>query len=194
METIDLSNDPYILRNHLGSFECKLCLTLHTTEGNYLAHTQGRRHQVNIGRRAKQEELAVAAKARMAAPARVVTKKARTIKIGRPGYKVTKLQDPDTNQRSVVFEIQYPEIRQGLQPRHRIMSAFEQTKEKPDRNFQYVLFAAEPYETVAFKVPSLELDRTEGKFHTSWDKETRIFTMQMYFLDKRKKQIKPMRY
>ena len=27
-------------------YECKLCLTLHNNEGNYLAHTQGKRHQV----------------------------------------------------------------------------------------------------------------------------------------------------
>jgi splicing factor 3A subunit 2 len=44
------------MKNHLGSFECKLCLTLHTTEGNYLAHTQGKRHQQNLGRRAAREE------------------------------------------------------------------------------------------------------------------------------------------
>ena len=43
LETIDLEKDPYFLKNHLGTFECKLCLTLHNTEGNYLAHTQVRR-------------------------------------------------------------------------------------------------------------------------------------------------------
>lgn len=39
------------MRNHLGTYECKLCLTLHNTEGNYLAHTQGKRHQTNLARR-----------------------------------------------------------------------------------------------------------------------------------------------
>jgi splicing factor 3A subunit 2 len=48
LETIDISKDPYIIRNHLGTFECKLCLTLHNNEGNYLAHTQGKRHQVYL--------------------------------------------------------------------------------------------------------------------------------------------------
>ena len=28
------------MRNHLGQYECRLCLTLHNNEGNYLAHTQ----------------------------------------------------------------------------------------------------------------------------------------------------------
>lgn len=85
LETIDITKDPYFLRNHLGTFECKLCLTLHPNEGNYLAHTQGKRHQYNLGRRAAME-------AKNAAPRTMVTKEAivkRTIKIGRPGYKVS---------------------------------------------------------------------------------------------------------
>ena len=32
-----------------------------------------------------------------------------------------------------------------------------------DRKWQYLLFAAEPYETIAFKVPSREVDKTETK-------------------------------
>ena len=52
----------------------------------------------------------------------------------------------------VYFQIDYPEIADGLTPRHRFMSAYEQRIEPPDRSWQYLLFAAEPYETVAFKV------------------------------------------
>lgn len=44
IETADVSNDPYIMRNHLGTFECRLCLTLHTNEASYLAHTTGKKH------------------------------------------------------------------------------------------------------------------------------------------------------
>ena len=66
------------MRNHLGSYECKLCLTLHTNEGvmvqcrcshvhlchgdvsvwsgSYLAHTQGKKHQINLARRAAREK------------------------------------------------------------------------------------------------------------------------------------------
>lgn len=32
------------MRNHLGQYECRLCLTLHNNEGNYLAHTQACAH------------------------------------------------------------------------------------------------------------------------------------------------------
>lgn len=51
MEVMDLSKDPYFMKNHLGSYECKLCLTLHNNEGNYLAHTQGKKHKTNLARR-----------------------------------------------------------------------------------------------------------------------------------------------
>ena len=44
------------------------------------------------------------------------------------------------------------EIADGVVPRHRFMSAYEQKIEPPDRKWQYLLFAAEPYETIAFKV------------------------------------------
>jgi len=37
------------------SYEYKLCLTLHNNEGNYLAHTQGKRHQTNLAKRAARE-------------------------------------------------------------------------------------------------------------------------------------------
>jgi len=39
LETIDLNKDPYFMKNHIGTYECRLCLTLHTNEGSYLAHT-----------------------------------------------------------------------------------------------------------------------------------------------------------
>jgi splicing factor 3A subunit 2 len=41
---------------------------------------------------------------------------------------------------------------EGVIPRHRFMSAYEQKIEPPDKRWQYLLFAAEPYETIAFKV------------------------------------------
>ena len=39
----------------LISYECKLCLTIHGNEGSYLAHTQGKRHQQNLAKRAARE-------------------------------------------------------------------------------------------------------------------------------------------
>ncbi|GMI19172.1 hypothetical protein TeGR_g2612 [Tetraparma gracilis] len=56
LEQVDLSKDPYFMKNHLGTFECRLCYTLHTNEGSYLAHTQAKKHQANLARRAKEEQ------------------------------------------------------------------------------------------------------------------------------------------
>ena len=41
LETVDLNKDPYFMRNHLGTYECKLCLTLHNTEGTLPASLCG---------------------------------------------------------------------------------------------------------------------------------------------------------
>ncbi|CAM9504822.1 unnamed protein product [Ectocarpus sp. 6 AP-2014] len=178
-ETVDLNKDPYFMRNHLGKYECKLCLTLHNNEGNYLAHTQGKRHQQNLARRAAME-----AKNALVKPQPAITVQTRNvIKIGRPGYKVTKARDLSSNQRSLLFEVDYPEAEDGAQPRHRFMSAYEQKVEAPDKGYQYLLFACDPYETIGFKVPNLKIDKQEGRFFTNWEKEAKKFTLQLYFED-----------
>lgn len=75
--------DPYILRTHLGTIECRLCLTLHTNEGSYLAHTQGKKHQTNLARRAardvKEGQLLITL------PKTSEVQKKTFVKIGRPG-------------------------------------------------------------------------------------------------------------
>jgi splicing factor 3A subunit 2 len=164
--------------------------------GSYLAHTQGKRHQENIGRRAARE-----AQRLNAAPSLTIKKPTRpkAPRIGRPGfammhlhctefllmlscsYRVTKQYDSETGSRSLLFQVEYPQIGSDLQPRHRFMSAYEQKVEAPDRNFQYLLVAAEPYETIGFKIPSLEIDRGEGKFFSHWDREKFVLTLQMHF-------------
>ncbi|KAJ3363875.1 Splicing factor 3A subunit 2 [Allomyces arbusculus] len=185
LETIDLAKDPYILKNHLGSYECKLCLTLHTNEGSYLAHTQGKKHQANLARRAAREAreqgLSAPQAAAPQAPTMALVPKKQFLKIGRPGYTVTKVRDPDTRQHGFLFRIEYPQIKDGERPRHRFMGAYEQRQEVPNRDFQYVVVAAEPYETVAFKIPAKEVDMGEGKFFTFWDAETRQYALQMLY-------------
>ena len=169
------------MRNHLGQYECRLCLTVHKGEGSYLAHTQGRRHQGNLAKRAAREAARTAGQ-EVVAPRPAVPVKKGGVKIGRPGYRVTKQFDPEKNQRSLLFQIEYPEISGGedAAPRHRFMSCFEQRKEAPDRAWQYVLFAAEPYETIAFKVPNAEVERGDS-FFVHWDADAKIFSVQLPF-------------
>ena len=191
LESIDLAKDPYLMRNHLGTYECKLCLTLHTNEANYLSHTQGKKHQQGLARRAHMEKLKEEKEQQQQQQAGgslqqqyAQQPKAKKIRIGRPAYQVFKSRDADTNQRCLSFELQYPEIDDELQPRHRFMSAFEQRVETPpDRRFQYLLFAAEPYETVAFKIPNEPIDKGQDKFVTHWDADDKKFTVTLYFLE-----------
>ncbi|GAA5953411.1 hypothetical protein JCM3765_005031 [Sporobolomyces pararoseus] len=184
LETIDLAKDPYILRNHLGGLECRLCLTIHTNEGSYLAHTQGKKHQTNLARRAARDahdpnHYAAQMAAQQAQKAQVQTK--TFLKIGLPGYQVTKVRDPITGQLGLLFQVHYPEIKEGVKPRHRFMSSFEQKVEAPDRNWQYLLIAAEPYQTISFKIQSREVDSTEGINWEHWDPDTKTLSLQFLF-------------
>ncbi|KAB2622425.1 splicing factor 3A subunit 2-like [Pyrus ussuriensis x Pyrus communis] len=187
LETIDLAKDPYFMRNHLGSYECKLCLTLHNNEGNYLAHTQGKRHQTNLAKRAAREAKDAPAQPQ---PHKRKVNVRKTVKIGRPGYRVTKQFDGETKQRSLLFQIEYPEIEDNIKPRHRFMSSYEQRVQPVDKKYQYLLFAAEPYEIVAFKVPNIEIDKTD-KFFSHWDPDSKMFTLQLYFKTKPPEANKP---
>ncbi|VDN11027.1 unnamed protein product [Dibothriocephalus latus] len=140
-----------------------------------------KKHQYNLQRRAAEQA--------RDSPATLQPEKARVepkkfIKIGRPGYKVTKQKDPETGQQSMLFQIDYPEIADaaGITPRHRFMSAYEQRVEPPDRRWQYLLFAAEPYETIGFKVPSREVDKDPKKLWTFWNPTSKQFFLQVGFV------------
>ena len=69
------------------------------------------------------------------------------------------------------------------------MSCFEQKKEAPDERFQYVIFAAEPYENIAFKIPNLEIDNAEDKYYCNWNSEKKVYAVQLYFREKINNQI-----
>jgi len=184
LETVDLAKDPYLMRNHLGTYECKLCLTLHTNEGNYLAHTQGKKHQAGLAKRAHMEALQKGRnEVGPCLPVSSSTTKSITrVKIGRPGYEISKSRHHETNQRCLSFHLHFPEIDSNLQPRHRFMSAYEQRVESPpDRRYQYLIIAAEPYETVAFKIPNEKIDN--NLFVTNWDADEKRFTLTLYFVD-----------
>jgi len=186
LETIDLDKDPYFFKNHVGSFECRLCLTVHQNDGSYLAHTQGRKHQTNLARRAARDEKEGRGReGQVPGVGQQVQVKKNTIKIGRPGFKVTKTRDPITRQLGLLFQLQFPEINAETAPRVRFMSAFEQKVEEPDKNFQYLLVAAEPYETCGFKLQAKEVDRREGKFWTWWDDDNKEFWVQVLFKTER---------
>ncbi|KAF0287306.1 Splicing factor 3A subunit 2 [Amphibalanus amphitrite] len=105
------------------------------------------------------------------------------------GGRSAQLRTPSESRRGIVWasviwppsEADAAQIADGVVPRHRFMSAYEQKIEPPDRKWQYLLFAAEPYETIAFKVPSREVEKSEEKFWTLWNKDTKQFFLQFAY-------------
>ena len=198
LEVVDIANDPYCLKNHLGSYECRLCLTLHPNEGNYLAHTQGRKHQTNLAKREKKlsqtnfptnnnsmnnninnnsnnfnnknNQKITSTNFRPAIP-----------RIGFPSYRVIKQFDSVNETFSLLFCLEFPLILGGLQPRHRFMSTFEQRRDPRDPNFQYLLFSADPYNIAAFKIPNWPIMTEPEHFMSHWDEEKKIFLLQLEF-------------
>ncbi|KAL1902034.1 CWF complex protein sap62 [Ceratocystis pirilliformis] len=191
LETISLDKDPYFFRNHIGSFECRLCLTVHQNDGSYLAHTQGKKHQTNLARRAAREQKEGRSRGTEIDPATGLPialsqgTKRNTVKIGRPGYKVTKIRDTTTRQHGLLFQLQYPDAPPETQPKWQVMNAFTQRVEEPDKDFQYLLVAAEPYETVGFKIPARELDRRDERQFTFWDPDSKEYWVQIIFTTER---------
>ncbi|KAG5914762.1 hypothetical protein E4U42_000312 [Claviceps africana] len=203
LETIDLDKDPYFFKNHVGSFECRLCLTVHQNDGSYLAHTQGKKHQTNLARRAAREQrdgaagrnphgidpatgLPASVAASFAASSSSSSGPRRAaLKIGRPGYKITKIRDPVSRQQGLLFQLQYPDAGIDMSPKWQVMNAFAQRVEDPDRNYQYLLVAAEPYETVGFKIPARELDKREERQFCFWDPDAKEFWIQVMFMTER---------
>ncbi|KAL3531999.1 hypothetical protein ACH5RR_005520 [Cinchona calisaya] len=107
------------MRNHLGSYECKLCLTQHNNEGNYLAHTQGKRHQTNLARRAARKAKDSPAQPQLSlTSAKLLLKDPLKLEAWISGDEAMRSRDKT--------KIEYPEIEDKTKPRHRFMSSFEQ--------------------------------------------------------------------
>eukprot|EP00835_Amoeboradix_gromovi_P001508 NODE_69_length_23719_cov_0.556689.p12 type:complete len:228 gc:universal NODE_69_length_23719_cov_0.556689:1083-400(-) len=184
LDSADLKSDPFFLKNHLGTFECKLCLTIHSNEGSYLIHTQGKKHQMNINRRSAKEAYLSTSVAGLGlfekkAIAESRKPKKRFVKCGKPSYKITKIKDPESLKFGILIQAEFPKIKQGVEPLHRFMSSYEQRNEQADKSWQYLLIAAEPYETIAVKIPSQELDIE--KVFNYYDPDEKIFIVQVMY-------------
>jgi hypothetical protein len=107
LESIDLAKDPYLVRNHLGSYECKLCLTLHRDEANYLAHTQGKKHQQGLARRAHMEKLKEDQKGTAGMPVVPSTKAHARTKFGSADRRTRSLRVATPKRISVVSHLSY---------------------------------------------------------------------------------------
>lgn len=166
-------------------------MTLHTNEGSYLAHTQGKKHQTNLARRAARDQKEVSLS--IAPPLNTVNRKI-FLRIGRPGYRVTKIRDPEGSEENggqrlegLLVQVYLPQVKDGVIPRKRVMSGWEQKKEPGNKNYQYLIVAAEPYETIAFRIPARRILDEENDWRgwtwTHWDKETKQYSFQFMFAE-----------
>lgn len=194
--TSDVSKDPYLTKNHLGTYECRLCLTIHTTEGSYLVHVNGKKHNENLTRRAaklasqSQHEYNASTQTKDKT-SEVQVKSHAKLRIGRCGYKIVKQYDRASHSDSILLQLTYPALSSSsissslleeigdVQPRHRFMSSYEQHIEKPDSTVQYLVIACVPYDTISFKIPNRPIQRES--IITHWDTKTAMFTMQFSF-------------
>jgi splicing factor 3A subunit 2 len=67
------------------------------------------------------------------------------LKIGRPGYRVTKVRDRESGKEGMMVQIHLPQIKAGVEPRRRFMSAWEQRREPPNKSYQYLIVRANPH-------------------------------------------------
>ncbi len=52
------------------------------------------------------------------------------------------------------------------------------------------MFATEPYENIAFKVPNLEIESPEsGRYYCNWDKDKKVYAVQLYFRERKVKNL-----
>jgi len=84
-----------------------------------------------------------------------------------------------------MVQVHLPQIKPDVLPRRRFMSAWEQKREPPNKAYQYLIDAAEPYETIAFRIPAREIeDETDdaGYWNWShWDPDTKQYSFQFMF-------------
>jgi len=64
------------------------------------------------------------------------------LKIGRPGYRVTKVRDRESGKEGMMVQIHLPQVKAGVEPRRRFMSAWEQRREPPNKSYQYLIVRA----------------------------------------------------
>jgi len=48
-----------------------------------------------------------------------------------------------------------------------------------------VVFAAEPYDNIAFKIPNIEIDMDNDKFTEEWDKDKKKYLLHLSFKPER---------
>ncbi|KAH3669141.1 hypothetical protein WICMUC_005052 [Wickerhamomyces mucosus] len=187
-----IDSDPYLMKNHLGQFECKLCLTLHNNKESYLNHINGKKHTMNLRKRSildkrqqqQQQQQSQQQQQQHRPNTNVQIKKQSFNKIGTPSYKISKLRN-SSDQFGLFITINYSERlnNQDNQPLIRFMSGIEANAIDSNNsiNHQYLIVSCKPYENIAFKLPQWEIIKDE-LFWNYFDNDINEFYIQFFFL------------
>ena len=176
---INIDSDPYVFKNHLGVLECKLCLTTHMSESNYITHTTGRRHQLNLMRRAEIEKRQNGLTSDSNIDKNI--KKRYWKSIGKPQYKAIKIRDEETSKKGLLFVLKLDKIKSDVTPAYKFVSNKEFSGGKDnDTSFQYLVISTEPYENIAFKIPNTS-SIISNKTWDYWDVDTKEYCLQFFY-------------
>ena len=62
------------------------------------------------------------------------------------------------------------------------MNAFEQKMEDPDNKYLYLLFAADPYDTICFKIPNKEIENRKAGLSQTWDRARKVYNVKVVYV------------
>ncbi|RLV93427.1 Pre-mRNA-splicing factor sap62 [Spathaspora sp. JA1] len=194
---LNLDNDPYVFRNHLGFLECKLCLTTHINESSYISHLTGQKHRLNLERRRILNDKLSSKPVPSTISISNIPKR-NWKKIGKPQYKIIKIRQVDTDKLGLLITVKYPNI--IVEPMFRIMSYYELTSknqlmsqefiekidsEQKGNDFQYLVISGEPYENIAIVIPNKQIDKPQEGMSENywwfWDNDIKEFYIQIIF-------------
>ena len=205
-------NNEWFGKNYLGQIVCKLCGTVHRDEENFLVHLEAKRHHTNIAAKERARKLQEqqhnilmrmredrqkqdllerigAADDPMAA---IAGKRAAAATAGIP--KVDHHLERENGMCHVYFRVHYPlALTEGSEtgvvsrPLHRWLGTYETQVVPKDPTVQYLVFACEPYETVAFVFPAQRNvttanntrlpDDTQDRYSCKWDPVEKVYTL-----------------
>jgi splicing factor 3A subunit 2 len=208
-------------KNHLGQILCRLCSTQHRDDENFIVHLESQRHAKNLQsiERAKEQHMreqealkALQAKQQHDEHAEMINGALggvavgggpsgpggprRAPRIGKPSVNYHVEPDHATGRCKVLFELGYPLAATdgddaAMRPLHRWLNTYEQSVEAKDDGTVYLVFACEPYETVAYAFPArlpistadsnakraASDEAAEDEYLCRWDAVRKVYTL-----------------
>ena len=181
LETINLGNDPYIKKNHVGKFECKLCLTLHPNEASYLTHTQCKKHQNNLRARAvkeiKQVDHVTNKQNAKSKVTKAVTKKLNVV----PKFEIIKVKEYSTDRFGLKVVVDVPTSLEDFPPKFRILNSFEQTVVPENPKVCFLVISCPPYSNIGIMLPAASISRAPEELLSKYDSINKKYIVQILF-------------